>query len=391
MSEQNRFQEEHHEFMARWLERRQDYIGKKQENTEAIQSETKDFRQGIEKQTEEPVEVEPMPENNNSEDIEVEKKIQDAAAVSEPTNEPIEDIPSESKDEHEEELHQQPIVGNYWTEEENVSENIESIERTIRERNSIFKDIPSLVWLKSFPILLLTLSLLVLSIYFVSPYSKEKQIDVEGAQVLTSTEIEEFSQITANDYVLTFWLFKEDYAKNIVNSSPLVKSAQINYQFPNRFVIRIEEYATVGYIKREENYYSVLANGAILGQAYTGEALLGQFTTINLQDQDLIKKLALQLAELDSSLRTNIQTIDLTPSAVTSDLLTLNLYDGNKVVVPLTELGEKMVYYPKIAPQLTVASTIDMEVGIFSYPTDRVEETTTEEVASDEIITENSE
>ncbi|HFU4024419.1 TPA: FtsQ-type POTRA domain-containing protein [Streptococcus suis] len=390
MSEEKRFQEEQDDFMTRWLERRQEYIGK---NEKPIQSTAELSQEATSEQAENHTEVETFSEMKDWQDAGVEISTQEEQTELEPADEVAVDATLEDEsvvDEQEGEPFLRSI-GDDWIEEERVEGDLESLERPVREKNSIFKGISPLVWLKSFPIILFAVATLILSIYFVSPYSKEKQISVKGAQVLTTAEVEEFSKITANDYVFTFWLFRENYAKNIENSSPLIKSAQIQYQFPNHFVITIEEYATVGYVKREEAYYPVLASGAILEQAYTGDALLGQFTTIHLQDQDLIKELALQLAGLDSSLRTNIQAIDLTPSKVTPDLLTLTMYDGNKVVVPLTEISEKLVYYPKIVPQLTVASTVDMEVGIFSYPTNRVEETATEEVTSDEIITENSE
>ncbi|MCQ8264962.1 FtsQ-type POTRA domain-containing protein [Streptococcus suis] len=390
MSEEKRFQEEQDDFMTRWLERRQEYIGK---NEKPIQSTAELSQEATSEQDENHTEVETFSEMKDSQDAGVEISAQEDQTELEPADEVAVDATLEDEsvvDEQEGEPFLQSI-GDDWTEEERVEGDLESLEPPVLAKNSIFKGISPLVWLKSFPIILFAVATLILSVYFVSPYSKEKQISVKGAQVLTTAEVEEFSKITANDYVFTFWLFRENYAKNIENSSPLIKSAQIQYQFPNHFVITIEEYATVGYVKREEAYYPVLASGAILEQAYTGDALLGQFTTIHLQDQDLIKELALQLAGLDSSLRTNIQAIDLTPSKVTPDLLTLTMYDGNKVVVPLTEISEKLVYYPKIVSQLTIASTVDMEVGIFSYPTNRVEETATEEVASDEIITENSE
>lgn len=390
MSEEKHFQEEQDDFMTRWLERRQEYMGK---NEKPIQSTAELSQEATSEQDENHTEVETFSEMKDSQDAGVEISAQEDQTELEPADEVAVDATLEDEsvvDEQEGEPFLQSI-GDDWTEEERVEGDLESLEPPVLAKNSIFKGISPLVWLKSFPIILFAVATLILSVYFVSPYSKEKQISVKGVQVLTTAEVEEFSKLTANDYVFTFWLFRENYAKNIENSSPLIKSAQIQYQFPNHFVITIEEYATVGYVKREEAYYPVLASGAILEQAYTGDALLGQFTTIHLQDQDLIKELALQLAGLDSSLRTNIQAIDLTPSKVTPDLLTLTMYDGNKVVVPLTEISEKLVYYPKIVSQLTVASTVDMEVGIFSYPTNRVEETATEEVAGDEIITENSE
>lgn len=42
------------------------------------------------------------------------------------------------------------------------------------------------------------------------------------------------------------------------------------------------------------------------------------------------------------------------------------MFSGHKVLVPLSDIDYKLPYYEKIAPQLQVASIVDMEVG-FSY------------------------
>lgn len=222
------------------------------------------------------------------------------------------------------------------------------------------------IW-KSLPVLFVSLLLLLTSIYFMSPYSKEKQVEVTGNQRLSVEEVLEYSLISNKDYTLSTILNKDNHARNILASTNLIKSATISYTFPNTFSIQIEEYQEIGYVKEKNNYYSVLSNGAILSEGIASEQLPKNYTEINLSDKDLVKKLALQLAEVDPAIRSNIQTIALTPSKATADLLTLSMYDGNSVIVPLTEITKKLPYYPKIAAQLMTNSTIDMEVGIYSY------------------------
>ncbi|MFX3770132.1 cell division protein FtsQ, partial [Streptococcus suis] len=71
--------------------------------------------------------------------------------------------------------------------------------------------------------------------------------------------------------------------------------------------------------------------------------------------------------KIDTGIRSAIQTINLTPSKETADLLTLNIADGNTVLVPLSEISQKLPYYTKIAAEVTVPTKIDMEVGIYRY------------------------
>lgn len=229
--------------------------------------------------------------------------------------------------------------------------------------------LPSSVFLKAVPVIGLSILFLLLSLYFISPTSKNKKIEVSGNQRLTVEQIEKYSLISPKDYILTIFLNASKYAENIKKSSTTVETANIKYQLPNKFTIQIKEYAAVGYIQEENTYLPVLASGELASETTTVEQLPDMYTTINLSDRNLIKKLAIELGELDDEIRSKIQTINLTPSAVTADFLTFNMTDGNTVLVPLSEVSQKMVYYPKIASEVTTPTTIDMEVGVFRYPT----------------------
>ncbi|MBO4107369.1 cell division protein FtsQ/DivIB [Streptococcus suis] len=227
--------------------------------------------------------------------------------------------------------------------------------------------IPRKAWAKAVPIYLVAVSVVLLAAYFISPWSKQKQLKVTGQILLTAEMVKQYSLISDQDYSLTTLLHKDAYAANVEKSSNLVKTASISYQFPNQFTIDIEEYKEVGYIKQNNTYYSVLSSGKI-AEIETAEENLGtDYTLMNLTDKEMIKKLAIQLDEIDQKILTNIQQVDLTPTTATVDLLTLTMYDGNKVLIPLSQISIKLPYYLTISPQLTVASVIDMEVGVYSY------------------------
>lgn len=227
--------------------------------------------------------------------------------------------------------------------------------------------IPSGALWRAASIYFVFLFLLFFSIYLISPFGKQKYFTVSGNNRVSDTLVKKYSLIRPQDYVVTIALNKDAYATNIERNSKLIKDAHIQFDIPNRFSIQIEEYKELGFVTEEEQFFSVLSSGEV-SEIPADKATLGErYTSINLIDRELIRKLALQLDKVDEGILTNIQSIDLTPSKSTADLLTLTMYDGNKVVVPLSEIEYKLVYYSKIAPQLMVASTIDMEVGIFSY------------------------
>ncbi len=229
--------------------------------------------------------------------------------------------------------------------------------------------IPQKVILKTLPIFLGGLLMAAIALYFISPYSKEKQILVTGNERLTAEQIEAYSLINKDDYVLTTALYADAYARNIQEQNSEIESAEISYQFPNRFTIMIKEYAFVGYLSENAQLYPVLSSGEVGSEPAAAENLPSSYTTIQLTDKGLIKVLALELGKVDPTIRASISTISLTPSKVTTDLLTLKMIEGHTILVPASELSQKLPYYPKIASEVWEPTTIDMEVGIFRYAT----------------------
>lgn len=228
-------------------------------------------------------------------------------------------------------------------------------------------EIPKKVILKSVPILVVSLLLAALSLYFISPTSKAKNIVVKGQDKLTTEQVIKYSLISEKDYVLTTLLNASAYAENVKKNNPSVETSEISYQFPNQFTIRIKEYAIIGYIQQKNQLYPVLSSGNVGTEVVAVDTLPETYTTIQLSDKNQVKQLAIALGEIEPSIREKIQTVSLTPSQVTADLLTFSMTDGNTVLVPLSELTEKLPYYTKIASEVEGTITIDMEVGIYRY------------------------
>lgn len=229
------------------------------------------------------------------------------------------------------------------------------------------KPIPRIALWKSVPIFVVATLLLLLSVYFISPLGKLKDIQVRGNQHVDTATIVKNSLILKEDYVLTTLLNRAGHARNIERSSRWVRDAHIDFQFPNHFTIAIEEFRQIGYVRQGEEYYSVLSSGNVAETATPTKELPTTFTTINLTDEVLIKQLVEQLTMLEPKILSSIEDIRLTPSKATNDLMTLTMTGGHEVLVPLSEIDLKMPYYPKIVQQLQVVSIIDMEVGVYSY------------------------
>ena len=220
---------------------------------------------------------------------------------------------------------------------------------------------------RALPVLILSSILLILAVYFISPYSKLKNIEVTGNKQLSKTEVLDASSIQKEDYTLTTYLSQKAHARNIKLSNLWVKKAEISYQFPITFKIKITEYTVVAYDYSGEQYFPVLSSGEEIATPVKKSQLPKSYITLDFSDKAMLKKFVQQLSSISDTIKSEIQTVQHTPSKATEDLLTITMTDGNKILVPLSEVAKKLPYYEKIKPQLTETSVVDMEVGIFSY------------------------
>ena len=220
---------------------------------------------------------------------------------------------------------------------------------------------------RALPILILSSILLILAVYFISPYSKLKNIEVTGNKQLSKTEVLDASSIQKEDYTLTTYLSQKAHARNIKLSNLWVKKAEISYQFPITFKIKITEYTVVAYDYSGEQYFPVLSSGEEIATPVKKSQLPKSYIMLDFSDKAMLKKFVQQLSSISDTIKSEIQTVQHTPSKATEDLLTITMTDGNKILVPLSEVAKKLPYYEKIKPQLTETSVVDMEAGIFSY------------------------
>lgn len=264
-------------------------------------------------------------------------------------NEPI--LKTEAEEEIEEDaIPEIPFLGEKVEEEEKPSKPIIPLKHRLRALSVLlFFSLTSLV-----------------SLYFITPLGSLKNIRVSGNNEVTTEAVLTASAIQNDDYALTTFLSQKGYERNILDSSPWIQAVSMTYQFPNNFSIQVKEYDVVAFEVRDQGYYPILANGAVVETARTAETAQNK-PLIRFSDAEKIKQLVEELAKMPDSLKQSIQSIELTPTNASADLLTLTMTGEHKVLVPLSDLSRKLSYYESIVSQLTEASVVDMESGIFSY------------------------
>lgn len=329
--------------LSEWQKRNQEYLKKKAEEEAALAEEKEKERQARMASKSE--------KSDATEEQESETDHEDSESAKEESEEKVE---SSEGDKEEKEI-----------EESGSKEDEDQDKKAIKEKPAKAK-IPGLHILRALTILFPSLLLLIISAYLLSPYATMKDIRVEGTVQTTADDIRQASGIQDSDYTINLLLDKAKYEEQI-KSNYWVESAQLVYQFPTKFTIKVKEYDIVAYYVSGESHYPILSSGQLETSSVSLVSLPETYISVLFNDSEQIKTFTSELAQISPELKAAIQKVELAPSKVTSDLIRLTMNDSDEVLVPLSEMSKKLPYYSKIKPQLSEPSVIDMEAGIYSY------------------------
>ena len=339
--------------LSEWQKRNQEYLKKKAEEEAALAEEKEKERQSRMASKSE--------ELDKTENQESETTPKDPESAKDDTEEKVE----ESED-VEKEVSKEESKSKETKKQNKQNKQAKKVEKKPVKKKSAKPKIPGLHILRALTILFPSLLLLIVSAYLLSPYATMKDIRVEGTVQTTDDDIRQASGIQDSDYTINLLLDKAKYEERI-KSNYWVESAQLVYQFPTKFTIKVKEYDIVAYYVSGENHYPILSSGQLETSSVSLVSLPETYISVLFNDSQQIKTFTSELAQISSELKTAIQKVELAPSKVTSDLIRLTMNDSDEVLVPLSEMSKKLPYYSKIKPQLSEPSVIDMEAGIYSY------------------------
>ena len=338
--------------LSEWQRRNQEYQKKKQ----LEEQEEKEKKAQEEKERQEL-----LNQKTPSEDSEADGQDGESEEVEEDENVAEEEVQETLPEETEEDAEEEKII--YLAEpSEAMFEEEELAKKAKKEgqiaRRHIYRAIP--VWVISTLIALF-------SAYLLTPLAKQKIIEFSGNKNADQALLFEKSQIQDRDYTLTTFLNRDHYIANMKAASPWVKDISMNYTFPKTFKVQVEEYQVFGYYVTEEDHYPILENGEVVETPVAADQLPKTYLAVRFSDRELVRQFVKQLEKIPSSVRNQIEAVDLTPSKVTKDLVTLTMKDGTKVLVPVSQIKRKLPYYSQVRKLIEEDSVIDMEAGIYSY------------------------
>ena len=336
--------------LSEWQKRNQEYLKKKAEEEAVLAEEKEKERQARMASKSE--------KSDATEHQESESDPKDSKLAKDDTEEKVE----ESEDVKKEVPKEEPKS----KEPKKQNKQNKKIEKKPVKEKPAKPKIPGVHIWRAISILFLSLLLLIVSAYLLSPYATMKDIRVEGTVQTTADDIRQASGIQDSDYTINLLLDKAKYEEQI-KSNYWVESAQLVYQFPTKFTIKVKEYDIVAYYVSGESHYPILSSGQLETSSVSLVSLPETYISVLFNDSEQIKTFTSELAQISPELKAAIQKVELAPSKVTSDLIRLTMNDSDEVLVPLSEMSKKLPYYSKIKPQLSEPSVIDMEAGIYSY------------------------
>ena len=336
--------------LSEWQKRNQEYLKKKAEEEAALAEEKEKERQARMASKSE--------KSDATEDQESESDPKDSKSAKEDAKEKVEESEDVKK-----EISKEKSKSKKTEKEDKRDKKAEK--KPVKEKQ-VKPKIPGVHIWRAISILFLSLLLLVVSAYLLSPYATMKDIRVEGTVQTTDDDIRQASGIQDSDYTINLLLDKAKYEEQI-KSNYWVESAQLFYQFPTKFTIKVKEYDIVAYYVSGESHYPILSSGQLETSSVSLVSLPETYISVLFNDSEQIKTFTSELAQISPELKAAIQKVELAPSKVTSDLIRLTMNDSDEVLVPLSEMSKKLPYYSKIKPQLSEPSVIDMEAGIYSY------------------------
>ena len=336
--------------LSEWQKRNQEYLKKKAEEEAALAEEKEKERQARMASKSE--------KSDATEDQESESDPKDPESAKEDAKEKVEESEDVKK-----EVSKEKSKSTESTEKENQDK---KLAKKATKKKPAKAKIPGLHILRALTILFPSLLLLIVSAYLLSPYATMKDIRIEGTVQTTDDDIRQASGIQDSDYTINLLLDKAKYEEQI-KSNYWVESAQLVYQFPTKFTIKVKEYDIVAYYVSGESHYPILSSGQLETSSVSLVSLPETYLSVLFNDSEQIKTFTSELAQISPELKATIQKVELAPSKVTSDLIRLTMNDSDEVLVPLSEMSKKLPYYSKIKPQLSEPSVVDMEAGIYSY------------------------
>ncbi|GKU82383.1 cell division protein FtsQ/DivIB [Niallia sp. NCCP-28] len=213
-------------------------------------------------------------------------------------------------------------------------------------------------------LLLLFFLLIICIIYFQSPLSRVKTIEVKGNRLIQDEEIERLSGIKNDDNI---WKVNKKNVEKKINAFSEVKDSEVSISLPNTIVIQVNEHKRLAYLAKGTSYIPIGESGKMLKESSTEEMPSDAPIIVGFKEGKVLNKMVAELGKLPKEVYNTISEIHSTPKKADAFHINAFMNDGFEVSASLDTFSEKMEHYPSIISQLDPKKKgiIDLEVGSY--------------------------
>ncbi|MDM5145771.1 Cell division protein DivIB [Lactococcus lactis] len=250
---------------------------------------------------------------------------------------------------------------------DSLSQEVEEEEKPKKARFSKLFEGSAPLLKKTWPALLVVILVFLGSLYLISPLSKISTFNVSGNKNESSEQVALASGIQTSDSIFNILNNKEKIEATIEQKFPRISAVTINYHFPNRFEAIVKEHTNSVYVKRNNQTYLVLNNGYVITTPVDATKLEKLPVLQNFNDEE-VKTFVNAYETLKPAIKSLMTNVTKTPTDATKDFIAIDMSDGNQVRVSLSQLADRLPYYPSVAKQVQAPQVVDMEAGIYTKP-----------------------
>lgn len=224
-------------------------------------------------------------------------------------------------------------------------------------------------------IVVIFLTTMLLSIYFVSPYRLVREISVSGTVEVYDQVVLNSSGLKSGQSVWENYVNKSEIEQRIIADNPQVKDAELSLSGLQEFKITIKEYSTVAFLSQDQSYKKVIENGDILDETVprinSSQPILNDFEKGRPLDQ-MIE----EYEKVDDNVQALISEIDFLNDERNRLLVRVFMNDGNEVLVNVLNFSERLNYYIEMKNAVDNSKGLfDLEAGAYFIPFSEEDET----------------
>ncbi|WP_216830869.1 cell division protein FtsQ/DivIB [Alkalihalobacterium elongatum] len=191
--------------------------------------------------------------------------------------------------------------------------------------------------------------LILLVIYFQSPLSHIKTIEVRGNYYLPSETIVKASRLQSGTSI---WKLNEDEVIQRLINLKEIESVDLSRKFPNTIELHVVEHQRVAYMYQEGKYFPILSTGVFLDELPPNEMPVDAPILKDWEPGPVAQELATEITKLSDGLFNRISEIYYTPTETDPLRIIVYMNDGFEVHSTVRNFSEKIAPYPSIVKEI---------------------------------------